>query len=115
MSRALGNRWNLKPEVRQEVVGVLLAVVRDPDATRYQRVTAARALMMADAIDVRRERTEVIERGQDTATGIASLRALMDTPAGRAALDQLIDQLPGPGPDPIPPASQLGDTKSPPS
>ena len=55
------------------------------------KLHAARLLVQADTVNVRRERTRVTANRQDATAHTDRLRALLASPEGRAALTKLTD------------------------
>lgn len=51
-ARSLEERWPLTSEQRREIIGRLMAVVRDPGSPTRAVIAASRALMHADKVNV---------------------------------------------------------------
>jgi hypothetical protein len=104
--RAASGRWNLSDAERAEGKRVCLRVMRNPKASERNQLYAVRTLALLDALDAKRERTEVVERGQEIDINLAAMRASLKTAEGQAALQTLCGQLndrPAEGPTENPP------------
>ena len=96
LARALRGGWRIPVEARDDIVGVLLTVAKDPDATRRERVGACRALIAAGKADLDATRTVVLTKrlgkGDDTRERAAevgrTLREFLDETRRLAAIEE---------------------------
>jgi hypothetical protein len=72
------------------------------------KLHAARLLVQADAVNVRRERSQTRRDSAETQAQLDGLRALLATPAGRAALARMTDL-------PVPPEAAVSPAPDPPT
>jgi hypothetical protein len=72
--------------MREKAVRCAEAVLDDPGATRYHKLTAVRALAALDALNAQRERTDSLERVGATRVGLEALHVAMADPETRALL-----------------------------
>lgn len=61
MERALRERWPIKPEYREKIIASLLVIVADRNASPRERTSAAKALLVADQINIEQERIEQLD------------------------------------------------------
>lgn len=90
--RAVNHAWPVGPQERQEVVDAAMRVLRN-SGSEVRVLAAAKVLVQADLVNVRREANQIAERSQDVAAATAALRAALASPAARDALANLSDQL----------------------
>src|SRR5262245_18984668 len=80
--RAFREGWPITPEIRQEVVGRVLGILRAAKSPSRQ-LCAARVLIAADALNVRREANDVQESTAES-TSVRDVAArLLATAEGR--------------------------------
>jgi hypothetical protein len=117
--RAIRQGWAIPEYKRQEIIEQALTLALAGESQRI-KVQALRVLVMMDALNVRRERNDQDADRDDTRAKIDSLRAYLDSPAGRAALNQLSDAslsalnppATPPSTPPAPPTPRAPDTQS---
>jgi hypothetical protein len=91
--RAALARWPITPEMREKAVRCAEAVLDDPGATRYHKLTAVRALAALDSLNAQRERTASLERVGATRVGLEALHRAMADPSTRALLLEASNRL----------------------
>jgi hypothetical protein len=99
--------WPIPPELRARVVQEWEAILDMRTASPRLlalKLHAARLLVQADAVNVRRERNQTRRDTAETQTQLDGLRALLATQEGRAALGKLTELQPAQLPDGSPPA-----------
>ena len=72
--RALAHRWEVPPEDRPKLMQTVLGMVLDPKASRRQKVSAYKAILAAEALDLRA--VEVGMRADEHDAILARLEAL---------------------------------------
>ena len=92
--RAIREGWPVAEDVRADVVEMAIACVRDPLASPNRRIAAARLLVLADTVNVRREAIASEEHRAEISASTSVLRAALQTPAAREALAQLAAEMP---------------------
>jgi hypothetical protein len=93
--RAVSEGWPILPELRARVVQECEAILDMRAASPRLlalKLHAARLLVQADAVNVRRERTAVAERGQEVSAQVGALHELLASPEGRRALCALTER-----------------------
>lgn len=90
-ARALDQRWPLTPEQRAEIVQTALELLRDGKSAQRTRLAAARVLVAADQVNVRREATEAADGRQQSADATALLKEGFRSPEARALLARLTE------------------------
>ena len=102
--KALKEDWPLTASERREVIQEALAVLRSDQSPRC-KMTAARVLVAADLVNVRREGLSSRERSADLDSALTSLQSMLSSPESRRLLAQLAQaNLAGP------PGAQDGST-----
>lgn len=56
--KALTQRWNIPPQMREEIIESLLRVLRDATASPREKTSAAKALMAADKLNIEQEKIQ---------------------------------------------------------
>ena len=92
LSRAVREGWNIPPELRQEVVDALAEGMRHAP-TAAVRVSAAKALGMLYGQNIKLMGLDDRKDQSELQAKLASLRAALATPEGRAALCADADRL----------------------
>jgi hypothetical protein len=64
--RAIRNGWNVTDEERIKCKAIAMAVLDDPQATTYHKLTAVKVIALVDGIDAKREATAVREANPPT-------------------------------------------------
>jgi hypothetical protein len=86
--------WPIVPELRARVVQECEAILDMRAASPRLlalKVHAARLLVQADAVNVRRERNAVAARCDELDAQVGAMHELLATPEGRAALARLTE------------------------
>jgi hypothetical protein len=98
LARATRNEWPIPDELRARAVSIVAAVLDlhagDNLRLRSLQLLAVRTLGLLDALNVRRERNGIAERGQAVDAQVGALRELLATPEGRKALCKLTELQP---------------------
>jgi uncharacterized protein YhaN len=94
MAKAIQNNWPLTDEHRKAIVQVLLRITLDPESSRRERTSAAKALMAADKLNLEAAALEIrvpnsITIGEKMQDWIESLESLSDSD-----IMELLQQLP---------------------
>jgi len=87
------HHWPISPATRQRIVAEAEAIACDHQRSDRARLAAMRVLLMADALNVRRERDDIGGRGQELQAEASVLAAAMTAPGSAAALAELARQL----------------------
>jgi len=92
---ALARGWKLNDKQRKRIVQIAYRLANDTSARWKDRVQAMRILLMADSLDIRRERNDQDASHQEDSTQVARMRAILDStdPTIRAALEALRHKL----------------------
>ena len=90
--RAIRGGWLSEEEGRELVEGTL-AFFRDPSLPVSRRLNAAKVLVDVSNRDVRQAQVEGTQRRADNSASVATVKALLATPEGRAALLALSHRL----------------------
>jgi hypothetical protein len=84
--RAVTHRWDVHADRREKALQAAEAILDDPTSSKYHRLAAAKLLVAADGVNVRREANQVAERSGDDAARVAALRTALQSPEARAWL-----------------------------
>jgi hypothetical protein len=89
---AIRNEYQMTPEIRQNIIGQAHTILMFSDSERWQ-LLAAKVLLTADSINVKREAVRVQERQTDVMEATAGLREAMKSPEVRKMLVAFSDQV----------------------
>jgi hypothetical protein len=113
--RAIRQGWPLSPEKRQQIIEECARLALHASRER-DRIQAMRVLVMMDSLNIRREQNDQDDDQQAKRESVERMRALMNNPEARAALEQLqrITLSTSPTVHEDPPPALLDDSDSPP-
>jgi hypothetical protein len=92
-SRSAANGWPVTDELRKKVLEMAEKLICDENVSSLRKIAAGRLIINADAVNARREATEVQRRAGEVARSTAALRAALSDPAVRAALAAATESL----------------------